>query len=362
MTCTDPIKLIADISVAITTPGRHLCVFRESPELRQLRRHILHMPAGDDRKMQWKALAKQRRAEHRQWQTEQLTWAGKQWWQSKRAVDNEKHDNAWELRLRGDERWRETLQKHFGGIFHKGDITVVARRMEAIRHRITRRCKDFPWTPFSEEELKTVRKRWKNSKACGPDSISHEALKVLEQDDRWRAMLLYVFNDMLYTAAIPDLHREGDHGLAGENDSTGGLERHETDHPQLHAPPVLLSVDHWESLASPPGGLASAMVAEIPAGCGAYPHTSPPMSCSTRLGTPYVPGEVRHQKGLRLHLSGSHGGADRRGREHQGGDAVGSQSVDIPCARQRGGDRLQGGTFPTPAIGTGYDRAPPTAQ
>ena len=209
MTCTDPIKLIADLSVAITTPGRRLNVFRESPELRRLRRHILHMPAGDDRKMQWKALAKQRRAEHRQWQTEQLTWAGKQWWQSKRAVDNEKHDNAWELRLRSDERWRETLQKHFGGIFHKGDIVVVARRMEAIRHRITRRCKDFPWVPFSEEELKTVRKRWKNSKACGPDSISHEALKVLEQDDRWRAMLLYVFNDMLYTAAIPDCIEKG---------------------------------------------------------------------------------------------------------------------------------------------------------
>ena len=209
MTCTDPVKLIADISIAITTPGRHLNVFRESPELRRLRRHILHMPPGDDRKMQWKALAKQRRSEHREWQTEQLTLAGKQWWQSKRAVDNEKHDNAWELRLRGDERWRETLQKHFGGIFHKGDIIAVARRMETIRHRITRRCKDLPWIPFSEEELKAVRKRWKNSKACGPDSISHESLKILEQDDRWRSLLLYVFNDMLYTAAIPSCIEKG---------------------------------------------------------------------------------------------------------------------------------------------------------
>ncbi|OLP96103.1 Retrovirus-related Pol polyprotein from type-1 retrotransposable element R2 [Symbiodinium microadriaticum] len=81
--------------------------------------------------------------------------------------------------------------------------------METIRHRITRRCKDFPWIPFSEEELKAVRKRWKNSKACGPDSISHESLKILEQDDRWRSMLLYVFNDMLYTAAIPSCIEKG---------------------------------------------------------------------------------------------------------------------------------------------------------
>ncbi|CAE7256937.1 unnamed protein product, partial [Symbiodinium necroappetens] len=44
MTSTDPIKLIADISVAITTPGRHLEVFRESIETRRLRRHILQMP------------------------------------------------------------------------------------------------------------------------------------------------------------------------------------------------------------------------------------------------------------------------------------------------------------------------------
>ncbi|CAE7893203.1 unnamed protein product [Symbiodinium sp. KB8] len=81
--------------------------------------------------------------------------------------------------------------------------------MSVITTRIARRCKQFAWRPFSEEELKAVRKRWKNSKACGPDSISHEALKVLEKDDRWRAKLLYVFDDMLYTAAIPSCIEKG---------------------------------------------------------------------------------------------------------------------------------------------------------
>ena len=48
-----------------------------------------------------------------------------------------------------------------------------------------------------------MRKRWPGGKACGPDSISHEALRILEQTDAWRDLLLYVFSDMLYTAKIP---------------------------------------------------------------------------------------------------------------------------------------------------------------
>ena len=70
-------------------------------------------------------------------------------------------------------------------------------------------CKQAPWVPFSEEELKQVRKRWKNNKSCGPDGISHEALKVIETIDPWRSRLLELFSDMLYTAKIPESIERG---------------------------------------------------------------------------------------------------------------------------------------------------------
>ncbi|CAE7190571.1 NSNH, partial [Symbiodinium necroappetens] len=203
ITATDPVQLIANIARQITVPGKQIDIFRESKHTKRLRHRILQMAPGDERKQMWKMLAKQRREEHRTWQAQKLTQAGKAHWREKQAVDNEKHNNAWELRLRSDDRWRETLVKHFGGIFDKSDSAMVDLRFAVILHRMTGRCKFARWQPFTEEELKAVRKRWKNGKACGPDSISHEALKVLEQDDYWRGQLLHVFNDMLYTAKIP---------------------------------------------------------------------------------------------------------------------------------------------------------------
>ncbi|OLP90095.1 Retrovirus-related Pol polyprotein from type-1 retrotransposable element R2 [Symbiodinium microadriaticum] len=220
-THTDPIQLIADIAKQITVPGKQIDVFRESKSMKRMRHHILQMTPGDERKELWKQLARQRREEHRAWLKQKLTQAGKQHWRDKQAVDNEKCNNAWELRLRSDDRWRDTLVKHFGGIFDKSDSALVDLRFAVIFHRLTAQCKQARWRPFSEEELKAVRKRWKNSKACGPDSISHEALKVLEQDDFWRRQLLRVFDDMLYTAKIPACVETGITVLLAKTPSPG---------------------------------------------------------------------------------------------------------------------------------------------
>ena len=125
-TSGDPVSKIASIAVQITKPGRQTEQYREGRELRLLRRRIIHMQPGEERKQLWKTLAKQRRAEHRAWCQAKLNAAGEGFWQSKKAVDQDKHDNSWELRLRGQDRWRETLAEHFGNIFNKLDSAMVA--------------------------------------------------------------------------------------------------------------------------------------------------------------------------------------------------------------------------------------------
>ena len=87
--------------------------------------------------------------------------------------------SAWELRLQDDEAWRQTLVKHFEGIFTRRPRAEVDRRFTAILENLTKACKHKPWQPFQDDELKAVRKRWKNGKSCGLDAVSHEALKIL---------------------------------------------------------------------------------------------------------------------------------------------------------------------------------------
>ena len=165
---SDPVALVAEIARQITTPGKQIDVFRESKEVQNLHRCVLAMEPGPDRNRMWKQLAKQRRDEHRAWQSEKLAQAGKKHWQDKQAVDNEKHNQAWELRLRSDDRWRETLTKHFGGIFHKSDSAMVDLHFARILHRMAEQCKLVRWRPFTEEDLKAVRKRWKKRKGMRP--------------------------------------------------------------------------------------------------------------------------------------------------------------------------------------------------
>ena len=72
-----------------------------------------------------------RRKEHPAWSTAILELAGKGFWQSKTAVDQEKHDSAWfacDPKIDG-----ATLFEHFGGIFNKHDVQLVARRFQAIK-------------------------------------------------------------------------------------------------------------------------------------------------------------------------------------------------------------------------------------
>ena len=103
--------------------------------------------------------------------------------------------------------WRDHLTEHFRNIFHKQSRETVDKRIGEILRRLEYACKIHAWRPFTEDELRALRKRWKNGKSCGTDQISHEALKALEF--KMGPKLLALFNDLLYTCRIPEAIERG---------------------------------------------------------------------------------------------------------------------------------------------------------
>ena len=69
----------------------------------------------------------------------------------------------------------------------------------SIGHDLRRRCKHTSW-PFTREELQLTSHTW----TTGPDGTSHEAPKALLADPASGGRLVYLLNDMFYTARIPD--------------------------------------------------------------------------------------------------------------------------------------------------------------
>ena len=206
----DPLTMIADVSVAITKPGRGTHGFRESLALRSLRQAIVRMIPGAEQRAQWKLVLKLRRKEHGEWKQEMLAKAGRGFWRSTKVVDRDGHTSAWEPGLREDERWRTTLVKHLKGIFNKRPRLQVDLKFQEIHARLSSLCKHHPWKPFSDDELlRTVRKRWKNGKSCGLGSVSHEALKIILEDGHWRGKLRELFSDMLYVGKLQEAIERG---------------------------------------------------------------------------------------------------------------------------------------------------------
>ena len=105
-TSMDPIQELRDVAVHVTKPGRRTEAYRESPDVRKLRREALRLAPGDDRKQLWKAMQKQRRSERKRWLHNKLDLAGSGFWQAKKAADSDKRSNSWELRLLSEDDWR----------------------------------------------------------------------------------------------------------------------------------------------------------------------------------------------------------------------------------------------------------------
>ena len=355
---------ITNIAVGITQPGRALAKFVESKDLRRRRHEALHMSPGQARKTVWKMVQKQHREEHRLWRVQQLDLAGQKWWKAKKAVDRSDHDSSWKLRLRADERWRETLKAHFGGIFNKSNAHTVETKLRLIDDRLRRRCKQKPWEPFTAKELHEVRKRWSGGKACGPDSVSHEALRVLEHDDNWRGRFCTCSTTCSTWPQPPPT-------LCGESPSSS--RRRGTLHEEWSdTRPITLSsaslktfsqllISRVSHLVQQPSRLQWArrsrqgveLILILRRVCRVARDWGIPMYIAKL--------DIRKAFGLRLDIPGGPRRTDRDRCRGGGGQTVGGSSVDKPHSRQRDQHLLHEGRNSEYRKQTGFGRDSPIA-
>ncbi|CAE7235511.1 unnamed protein product [Symbiodinium sp. CCMP2592] len=198
----DPVMQIQQVAVAISKPGKNKQPFEESAALREMRRQALQAPPGEDRRRLWKLARRVHKQEHRRWQQLAMQKVAELDWGMKKALTEQSRDHTWELYLTDDDNWKKALQDHFEKIFYKQKQVIVTATIRGIMHQLEIRCKHTPWKPFTMEELMAVKVKWRNGKSCGPDMVSHEALKAMLPHPRWGNRLLELFNDMLYTCRI----------------------------------------------------------------------------------------------------------------------------------------------------------------
>ncbi|CAE7557635.1 unnamed protein product [Symbiodinium sp. CCMP2592] len=198
----DPVTQLQKVAVAITKPGKKKAPFTESAQLREVRRQALANPPGDRRRDLWKYARKLHLAEHKRWKRLAMQKVAELDWGMKKALLEQSRDHSWELGLTEDEAWRQKLREHFEKIFNKQDSQIVNRRIREIFDQLTLACKFKKWEPFTIEDLQAIKDKWRNGKSCGPDMVSHEALKAILPHPVWGERLLAIFNDMLYTARI----------------------------------------------------------------------------------------------------------------------------------------------------------------
>ncbi|CAE7328182.1 pol [Symbiodinium sp. CCMP2456] len=208
LTSGDPLDALARTAVAITVPEKVLPHFQESKVQKKLRATAISHRGGAERRGLWKQDATHGQ-EHRKWRKQLLDRTAIGDWNAKMALTQSMRSHEWELPLTDDPQWREKLTEHFENIFQKQDSAIVEAKFAQVDGRLARLCKGTAWIPFSMEEFVSIRKRWKNGRACGPDMVSHEAMKAMLQHPLWGGMMLELFNDMLYTAKIPQSIERG---------------------------------------------------------------------------------------------------------------------------------------------------------
>ena len=212
----------------------------------------------------WKAVNSEHVRQLRQWRAEMHSNAARGFWSGKRALE-----------LTDKDDWRDRLAGHFSSIFRRQHRATVDRGMSAIFHNLTMACKHHAWRPFQPDELRALRKHWKNGKACGLDMVSHEALKTLTADERWQPKLLALFNDMLYTCRIPESIERG---------ITILLAKAKTVNDWGDTRPITL-----RSLTVVPTGETE---------CGADPPPATPCASCTRLGIAHVHCQTRYPQSV----------------------------------------------------------------
>ncbi|CAE7898818.1 unnamed protein product, partial [Symbiodinium necroappetens] len=213
----DSLAMLTKTAIAITVPGKVLPHFEESINLKQLRCRAIRQPPGRERRQMWKEVCRSHTREHRKWRQKLLDRTAIGDWTAKKALLQSTRNHDWALPLTDDPSWKESLSTHFAGIFQKQRAALVDAAFAKIDKELALRCKAHPWRPFTMEEMLKVRKRWKNGRSCGPDLVSHEAMKALLPHPYWGEVMRELFSDMLYTAKIPQSIERGVSILLAKN-------------------------------------------------------------------------------------------------------------------------------------------------
>ena len=189
---------LAAIAKQITEPVHRSLKFQESAALKQLRRTAKGAAPGPCARAAWKQVGKALQKERREWQRALAERAGGMDWNAYRAVKKKASRSNWAEQLLDQENWEDGLRSHMTSIFAQRPAQATRDAMQSMRDTCARLCKEPPWRPFSESEMRITMAKWKRHKATGTDGIALEALQLLFEDSGWRPRIAELINDSLY--------------------------------------------------------------------------------------------------------------------------------------------------------------------
>ncbi|CAE7798805.1 YCF1, partial [Symbiodinium necroappetens] len=200
---------IASVAKLITEPVHRSLKFRESPDLKALRKAAKGATPGQGARTAWKQVTKALQKERREWQRVLSERAGNMEWGAYRAIKQKSSRSNWAEQLLDKETWEDDLHSHMSSIFAQRPATATRTAMHEMRDTCSHMCKERPWRPFSEAEMRITMAKWKRHKATGTDGIALEALQLLFEDARWRPRIAELINDSLYKGELPPWVAEG---------------------------------------------------------------------------------------------------------------------------------------------------------
>ena len=137
------------MSLAITEPKRNSSTYKESDELRQMRRRARQVGRSPEAKVLWKQVWKQKKKEREEWEKGTLAKVLKGDWGALQASKRPAITRQWTGCLLQDGNWKQNVKNHFESIFAKDQKEQVATALEDKWEDQQRKCKHVPWEPFT---------------------------------------------------------------------------------------------------------------------------------------------------------------------------------------------------------------------
>ena len=154
----DSLQHIQRVVTGIAEPKRNTRTYRESGQMKNLRRRAKQAREGQTSRTFWKQVWRLRTKEREQWKKDLLEAALREDWHALRAAKAAKRAYVWEEELTAKDRWEESMRAHFNSILAK--TQEVRRGLQQIWDQLSIKCKTTRWRPFTPEELVESAKTW----------------------------------------------------------------------------------------------------------------------------------------------------------------------------------------------------------